>query len=172
MKNLNLKHLFAINDSERINDMAVDRGFYKDECREQIKQTLAHVAKICTFPDMLCTEHWADDLSAFIGILFSWELKNDRRGKVRSKCFAENFIYGFFNKDFSGYEKISSSFRYAIKKEGFNPKDFNIPKLVEDNRERIISFYKSLLTIPHNLSVDESDKMIDACINNFVNWDK
>ena len=115
---MNIKRLLNL---DKVADLAVDRKFYKDECRDQIKQTLTHVAKICAFPNSPSIEHWSDELSAFIGILFSWELKEDKRGKVRGKCFRDNFVYSFFNDDFSGYDKITSTFRYAIKREGYNP---------------------------------------------------
>ena len=45
-------------------------------------------------------------------------------------------------------------------------------KLASDNKDRIIEFYKSLLTIPHNISVDDADDRIEERIYDFINYNK
>lgn len=165
---MNIKQIIKTN---KVYDMSIKRDLYKTKCLSHVDETLIHLAKICVFPNGPITR-WKDELFSHISLLFSYDLKEDQGGKVRKKCFIDNFIFGFFDEDFSGYHKMVTIFNIAIRKEGKKVKDFDLHKLVNDNEERILTFYNELMQIPHNLSEEESNELIDACIDRFADWNK
>lgn len=164
---MDLSKLFERNSHlYEICDMAISRESFTQDCLGQFRPTLTHLCKICTFPNGNI-KHWKDEIFGHISPLFGECLKNDKRGKVRKKCFDSTFVHGFFEDDFSGYDKVKSFFKYAIRDEGFDAKDFDLNKLAEDNKERIIEFFKSFLTLPCNVTPDDADEFIDEQLDKF-----
>ena len=147
-------------------DIAISRESYETDCISQFRPALTHLCKICVFPNGNI-KHWKDEIFAYISPLFGECLKKDNSGKVRKKCFDNTFVFGFFEKDFSGYSKITSFFKYAIRSEGFSEKDFDLQKLADDNKERITTFFKSFLELPSNVSPDDADDFIDNQLDKF-----
>lgn len=164
---MDLSKLFKRNDHlYEICDMAISRESYEKDCLGQFRPALTHLCKICAFPDGNI-KHWKDEIFAYISPLFGECLKKDRSGKVRKKCFDDTFVHGFFEKDFSGYPKIRSFFKYAIRAEGFNEKSFDLEKLAEDNKDMIVEFFKSFLTLPCDVAPDDADAFIDEQLDKF-----
>lgn len=167
---MNLKQLFSAmgGNTQRVCDMAIPQKRYEDKCINMLDPALTHVAKICVFPNGNI-DHWKNELFSFIYPLFEFTLKkDDKRNTTRSRSFADNFVYALFDEDFSSYNKIKAFFEIAIRREGHKSKGFNIDKLVEDNKDRIIGFLKNLLLIPHNLDDDATKELLDKYIDEFA----
>lgn len=168
---MDLKKLVEVKDeyTNRICDIAVSRKYYVQHCISALPQTLAHMAKICAFPNGNI-DHWKNEIFSFIFPMFDYSIKDDKQNKIRYKCIKNEFVDGYFESDFSGYYKIRGSFIYAIRSEGFNNKDFDVDKLVEDNKERIITFLTDITKIPLDETEEVTSEMLDDCIDKFANW--
>lgn len=160
------KLIFGDDGLTRVCDMAYSRDDYSRKCVSLFDPMLIHLCKICAFPNGN-VKHWKDEVHTFVSPLFDGCIKKDGTGKIRKKCFANSFVYGLFEEDFSGYPKVKSYFNYAIRGEGKNPKDYNIQTLVDSNQDRIVGFFQGLLSFPKDITPEDASEKIDELLENF-----
>lgn len=154
--------MFNEESKEKIEDKAIERGAYIEHCLNTFWHVIDHIIKICIWNDSQEVGHWRDEIYGTLNRLMKYSVKKDGKDNhIRNKAFIENFIYGYFDDDFSGYDKISDEFVDVIKKEGKLVEDYDIDGLVSSNKETIIEFLNGLAPVFELGDSTELRKYID-----------
>lgn len=166
---MNIKQIMKIRDElQRVQDMAIKRKAYTLLCLQSFPQFFKNLAKICSFNDRNLQKHWGSEAITKLQDVLTVKVKVDKGNaeQVKREAFIEYFINGYLGDNYEeyNYEDKRNWFEGAIADEGYNPKDFDIRVIIDTNRDRMISLFEKLKTVPFQSTRDD---LIDI-MNEFI----